>query len=103
MLSQSLDQVVPAYLVLPSTLSLVSVAKLPSLDKEGKPRPQTAAGVVRTTGEKPHQQLDSSKSPPQWCCATAVAARHVPSLPEEGSFQQSSEFRDGNSLKSSDA
>jgi len=56
--------------------------KFPSLDKEGEPRPQTAAGVVRTAGEGLDQQRDSCKSH-----HPRGAARHIPSSAEEGSFR----------------
>ena len=56
--------------------------KFPSLDKEGKQRPQTATGVVRTAGEELHQQRDSSKSH-----HPRGAAPHIPSSVEEGSFR----------------
>ena len=35
-------------------------------------------------------------APPQWRCATAVAARHIPSSAEEGSFPAIFQFRDRN-------
>jgi hypothetical protein len=64
---------------------LVSVAKLgarvPLLGQGGEPGPQATAGVVRITGEEPHQQQDSSRSH-----HPRGAVRHIPSSAEEGSF-----------------
>ena len=54
--------------------------------RRGKPRPQDAAGVVRTDGGDRDSSGITAITPPPWHCATAVAARHIPSSAEEGSF-----------------
>jgi hypothetical protein len=70
-------------------LSQNSRLKLPSLDKEGKPRPQTAAGVVRTAG-------DYAAAGFQHVTPPRGAARHIPSSVEEGSFPAIFRVRDRN-------
>ncbi len=61
-------------------LSRNSALEFPSLDKEGKPRQQPAAGWFERMGEPaPAAGFQQSHHP----CG---AARHIPSSAEEGSF-----------------
>jgi hypothetical protein len=55
----------------------------PSLDKEGKPRPQATTGVVRRGMEKPNQWQDKGNSH-----HPRGAARRIPSSAEEGSSSE---------------
>ena len=59
--------------------------RLPSLDKEGKPWPRATAGVVRRVTRTANPQRGGTTLP-RWRSATAVAAHHIPSSTEEGSF-----------------
>jgi hypothetical protein len=59
---------------------------LPSLDKEKKPGPQATAGWFERREKAKSVAGSQPLALPQWRCAIAVAARHIPSSAEEGSF-----------------
>ncbi|MCI0625603.1 MAG: hypothetical protein L0387_28815, partial [Acidobacteria bacterium] len=67
--------------------------------KEGKPRPQATAGVVRTVAAKPNQERDRSDSHHPSVAARPPSLRATsPPQPRRGVFLQSSSFATETSL-----
>ena len=65
-------------------------ATLSSLDKEGKPGPEAAAGVVRTIVEAKSAAASQRLAPPQWRGATPSGATSPPQRRREAFLQSSS-------------